>query len=70
MRDEKKPEEKLFSVKEKRYYLRLGITIVSLVLGVVILYYAISPLQTCISSNAFYSGDGKNEKKCRELHFW
>jgi len=47
MADKKEPEEKLFSVKEKRYYLRLGITIISLVVGAVILYYATSPLQNC-----------------------
>ena len=70
MTDEQKPVEKLFSVKEKRYYLRLGITIVSLVLGLVILYYSISPLQTCISSNALHSGDRTNERKCHERHFW
>ena len=69
MTDEQKPVEKLFSVKEKRYYLRLGITIVSLVVGLVILYYSISPLQTCISSNALSSASS-NERKCHERHFW
>ncbi len=69
MADNKEPEEKVFSVKEKRYYLRLGITIVSLVVGLVILYYSISPLQNCISNKALSSGFS-NERKCHERHFW
>ena len=60
---EKEPEEKLFSVKEKRYYLRLIITIISLLFGAVIFFYAISPLQTCLYQNF-------SKAFCHEAHSW
>ena len=70
MADNKEQEEKVFSIKEKRYYLRLGITIVTLVVGAVILYYAISPLQFCLSSNSYSENDITNRKRCHEYHPW
>ena len=70
MADNKEQEEKVFFVKEKRYYLRLGITIVTLVVGAVILYYATSPLQFCLSSNSYSENDRINRKRCHEYHPW
>ena len=65
MTDKKELEEKESSVNDKKYYIRLGITIVSFVVGTIIIYYAISPLHNCKKElGSMYHA------YCDEVHSW